>query len=120
MATIPYTMVASGDVGSVLTVTWANMQNGDVGQAIDFVPFADRSVQVIGTFGAAGNARWEGSNNAVNYDVLSDPQGTSLDITSEKVKLITEIPGYSRPHITAGDGTTSLTVVLVARRTQPH
>ena len=52
--------------------TWPAMQNGDDGQPIELANFADRSVQVFGTFGSGGNARIEGSLDGINaYIVIS-------------------------------------------------
>jgi hypothetical protein len=106
----------SGD-GSVKKFTWTGLANGDDGVPIDWAQWADRSIQVLGTFGAAGNLRWLGSNDdGTTYATLTDPQGNALDITSAKIESITEISQKAKPSVTAGDGTTSLTVVVIARR----
>jgi hypothetical protein len=113
MATITPTPV---NKGAVIKMTWANMANGDVGSAFPFTEWADRSVQVTGVFGATGNLRWEGSNDGgANYATLTDPQGNALDFTSTKIETITEICELVRPRVTSGDGTTALTVSLIAR-----
>lgn len=104
---------------SVVRITWANMANGDDGAPVRLSQYADRSVQVVGTFGAGGSARWEGSNDEANYATLTDPQGNALDFTAAKVEAVTEITVLARPRVTAGDGTTSLTVIALLRRTQP-
>ena len=119
MATITPTFLPALDDGSFVVIQWANMLNGDVGAACGFVQFADRSVQVTGTLGAAGSVRWEGSNDSVNYAVLTDPQGNNLDYTVVKIETVTEIAVLARPRVTAGDGTTSLTVTMLARRANP-
>jgi hypothetical protein len=122
MATItPTTAELAGD-GSVYKWTYAAMTNAtsDVGSAIGFAQYADRSIQVLGTFGAAGNLRLEGSNDGgTTWAVLTDPQGNNLDFTAAKIEAITELCAQIRPRVTAGDGTTSLTVVILARKTQP-
>jgi len=82
-----------------------------------FMDYADRSVQVFGTFGAGGNLRIEGSNDdGTTYAVLSDPQGNALNISAAKVESITEVTLMTRPFVSAGDGTTDLDVVIVCRR----
>src|SRR3990167_4946041 len=82
-----------------------------------FMDYADRSVQVFGTFGAGGNLRIEGSNDdGTTYAVLSDPQGNALNISAAKVESITEVTRLTRPFVSAGDGTTDLDVVIVCRR----
>lgn len=111
MATVNPTVTNKGDL---TIVQWASMASGDDGAPYAFTQFADRSVQVSGTFGAGGNAKWEGSNNSSTFDTLTDPQGNALDFTSAKLEAVTELAVLSRPRITAGDGTTSLTVTLVA------
>lgn len=104
------------DNGDYRIVTWAAMANGDVGLPVELVGFSDRSVQIIGTFGTGGNAKIEGSNDGTNYVVLSDPQGTALDATTARIKAVSELTRYFRPRISAGDGTTALTVVACLRR----
>jgi hypothetical protein len=111
MATINPTVTNKNDL---TIVQWVNMANGDDGAPYAFTQWADRSVQVAGTFGAGGNAKWEGSNDGTNFGVLTDPQGNALDFTSAKIESVTELALKSRPRITAGDGTTSITVTLVA------
>jgi hypothetical protein len=60
--------------------------------------------------------RLEGSNDGTNYAALTDPQGNALDITTAKVEQIMELTRYIRPRVTAGDGTTSLTVTVMASK----
>lgn len=115
-------------------VTWGPMQNGDVGIGVgspidvaisyfgniaDLAGFADHSVEVDGIFGAGGNLAWQGSNSGSAYGVLTDPYGNVLNITptSRPVQQWTEATIYVRPAVTAGDGTTSLTVTAFFRCT---
>lgn len=100
-----------------LTVTWASLLNTDNGSPFAVPRYADRSVQVFGTFGASGNLRIQGSNDGVNWAVLTDPQGNDLNITTAKIEMVTEVTVFIRPLITAGDGTTNLTCILLARST---
>lgn len=93
----------------------------DRGAAIpeSFMDYADRSVQVLGTFGAGGNLRIEGSNDGgTTYAALTDPQGNALNVTAAKVEAITEITLLTRPFVSAGDGTTDLDVSIVCRRSR--
>lgn len=98
-----------------VVATWPAMTNGDVGEAIELANFADRSVQVVGDFGAGGNVRIEGSLNGTHYAPLTDPQGNNLDINAEKIEAITELVRYIRPRVTAGDGSTNLTVTMLLK-----
>lgn len=86
---------------------------------------ADKCIQVTGTFGVGGNCRFEGSNDQVydasgtlvagTYGTLVDPQGNALDVTATKLEQVLENPLAVRPRITAGDGTTSITVKMLIR-----
>ena len=80
--------------------------------------FADKSIQLTGTFGAAGAVLIEGSNDGTNYSLLTNAQGAALPTTSAGLAAITEAVIFVRPRITAGDGTTSLTVTMFFRQTQ--
>lgn len=115
MSVIAPTITKSGD-GSCITVTWAAMANGDTGAPFYMSSWADRSIQVAGTFGAGGNCKFQGSNNGTTYIVLTDPQGNALDITAAKIEAVTECVAQVQPNISAGDGTTALTVTMFARR----
>ena len=99
-------------------VRWEGLQQAtsDTGDPFEGVGAADRSAQVFGTFGAGGTLRLEGSNDNQNWSVLTDPQGNALDFTTAKIEAVTEVTRYVRPSITGGDGTTDLTLVLLARR----
>ncbi len=99
-----------------MRATWANMANGDTGEPIDWPAYADRSVQVVGTFGAAGSVSMEGSNDGTNFVALSDPRGNAMAVTSAKIEQVEDCTFQTRPNVTAGDGTTSLTVTLFARK----
>lgn len=92
--------------------TWASLANGDDGTPIELGNFADRSVQVVGTFGVGGNLRIEGSINGTDYAPLTDPQGNALDFTTAKIEAISELVRYVKPRVTAGDANTSITVCM--------
>jgi hypothetical protein len=81
--------------------------------------YADKTVAITGTFGAGGNVAMEGSLDGANFFTLTDPQGNLLNIPAAGpfIKAITEAVIQIRPHVTGGDGTTSLTVTLFQRGT---
>ena len=95
--------------------TWASMPNGETGEAIELANFADRSVQIAGTFGVGGMVRIEGSIDGVNYAPLTDPQGNDLNIGTPKIEAITELVRFVRPRVVAGDGTTLVNVVMLMK-----
>jgi len=97
-------------------ITWTLLANGDSGSILEMPGSSDRSVQVTGTFGVGGNLRIEGSNDGTNYSVLTDPQGNALDFTATKIEAVLELTRYIRPRVTAGDGTTSITVSMLVKK----
>lgn len=118
MATVNPTVEQSvTDDPDVIRITWAALTttNAD-GAPCKFLQHADRTIQVAGTFGAGGTVVWEGSNDGTNYVTLTDQSDNNLSITTAKIEQIMQVPLMSRPRVTAGDGTTSLTVTVVMRR----
>lgn len=119
-----------GNAPQAFIVTWTGLLNGDDGAPFVAPNRADKSVQVFGTFGASGNLRVEGTNqqaynadgsavaSAPTYATLNDPQANALDVTAAKIEQVLENPNAIRPRVTAGDGTTSLTVVMVVSSPQ--
>jgi hypothetical protein len=116
------------------------MQNGDIGLPVGspigdgasaqvptggsggFAGFADKVIAVTGTFGVAATCVCEGSNDAgANYFTLTDPLANPISFTTASgagLKAITEAVLWLRPHVTSGDGTTSLTAAMFFRKTQ--
>ncbi len=120
-------------------VTWGPMANGDVGAAVgnplgfaktattapgggpNLAGYADKSVQVEGTFGSGGSVTLEGTNDGdiTHFRALTPPtSATPIAITSAGVVAVVEAMIWVRPHVTAGDGTTSVTVTVFFRKTQ--
>lgn len=119
MATITPTLTNTGKFKDYSIVyQWTPLTNAgsDVGAAMEFPGWADRSVQITGTFGAGGTCVIEGSNDGTNYVTLNNLQSAALSLTAATVKGIAEITRYIRPRVTGGDGTTSLTVTILARK----
>ncbi|SOD41322.1 hypothetical protein [Nitrosovibrio sp. Nv4] len=104
------------DSGNTSTITWTGLANGDTGAPLVSFDHADMSAQVDGTFGVGGSVTLQGSNDGANWYALTDPQGNAITKTAAGLEQATEIVKYVRPSVTAGDGTTSLTVVLFMRR----
>ena len=120
MATITPTVTKLGGDDSTVKVKFEELtQTNADGSPIAWVQWADRSVQVLGTFGTGGTLTIEGSNDGgTTWATLTDPQGNSLAIQAAKIESITEICELVRPRVTAGDGTTDLDVYFVLRRPQ--
>lgn len=117
MATVAKQVDSVVNNSTVKKVTWA-MAAGDSGEAVDALDaaFADRSVQVVSASYGGGVVTWQGSNDNVNWFTLTAPNGTSLSFASDGLKQVLEGAVYQRPFVTGGDGTTAITVTLMARR----
>lgn len=118
MATRAVTVESIGE--RLVRFIWAGLLNGDDGAPVDWAAYADRSVQVFGTFGVGGSVTLEGSNDERNgtatWSALSDLRGNTFALTSAKIEQIEDLTYKLRPRVTAGDGTTNLTVVVFARK----
>lgn len=101
---------------TVASITWSglNAASSD-GSPSQWAEYADRSFTVTGTFGVA-TLTLQGSNDNVNWFTLHDVTNTPLTATTPKLAQVLEITHYVRPLVTAADGTTNLTVILVMRR----
>ena len=126
MATIEPTIkdVPSKVNGAAWLVTWGPMANGDVGDPVQMPEFADKSIHVTGTFGTGGSVAVEGDNEiypgtSANFVALRDPSSTTIAITAAKAQAVLENTVLVRPHVTAGDGTTALTVRMLFHLPHP-
>ena len=97
--------------------TWTGLLNGDDGAGAPHVGAGDRTIQVLGTFGVGGTIIAEGSLDGTNWFPLRDPSSTAISFTAAGGRAILENVAFVRPRVTGGDGTTSLTVILMTRRT---
>lgn len=103
---------------NVLVATWTGLTNAtsDTGEPLDLLDFADYTVEFTGTFGAGGTIVLEGSNVGSAYYTLNDVQASAITKTSAGIEQVAEAPRWIRPRVSAGDGTTSLTCTIYARR----
>ena len=109
------TISPDGD-GSVVILSWPAVPNGNDGTFAEYSEYVDKSVQVTGTFGVSGSVSLEGSNDGVNWFTLTRPGATALSFTAAGLAAVVEATKYIKPLVTAGDGTTSLTVTVFALR----
>lgn len=125
MATVAWTTVASQTFGEIAaTITWTPLTTTNLdGQAFAMPAFADRSIHVYGTFGAAATLTIQGSNevtptNWVTLAAAGDPAEDMVFLTAggNDIKQILEVSRFIRPLLSGGDGTTSLTVQMLIRK----
>lgn len=114
MATRSYTRTEP--TNDLILYAWSGLLNGDDGGPQRQTASGDRVVQVLGTFGAGGTVIIEGSTDGGNWFQLRDPSMSLISFTSAGLKAITESVPILRPRVTAGDGTTNLTVMISTRR----
>lgn len=98
--------------------TWANLVLADATGAVlnrQVASFADRSVQITGTFDGA-TVIFEGSNDGTNFRTLTDPQGNDISKTAAALEQITELVLNVRPRVTGAGALTDITVILLARK----
>ena len=105
--------------GSIITYSWTMVTNLDTGAPMPFAQWADRSVQMSGTWGAGGGTiTWEGSNDGVTYFALSDPQTNAIAKTADALEQVVEATLWARPRVSVAS-VTSVVVTLLARRQNP-
>jgi hypothetical protein len=115
MATRPATVTyAPGGLRELVQVTWSGLATGDDGEAVSLPGFADRSVQVEGTFGGSSTAI-QGSNDGTNFRPLNDTTSTVLAFTAAAIEQVLEVTKLIRPIVTGGAGS-GIAVTLIARR----
>lgn len=105
--------VTNVDNSSPQLPKWTNLPNGNTGSAWQLPPFRTAFFQAFGTFGAGGSVQLEGSNDGLNWGKLSPAALTAAGVFPSLAN--NEAPKYIRPSVTAGDGTTSITVVGFAQ-----
>ncbi len=118
MATIPHVPVQLGtllDFDGVRVRKWEGLALNDVGDPINLARFSDKTVQVFGTFGVGGTMILEGSIDGTHWAPLKDVFNADIAFLIDSIATVTEVPAYIRPRISAGDGTTSLTVLVLTR-----
>lgn len=109
----------SADGDNVDVVTWSGLlqSSSDVGAPYECPGASDRSVQLGGTLGIGGVVTIEGSNNGVDYAALTDPQGNAIALNAiGAIEAVSELTRYIRPRVTGGNGSTDLTLTLLAKR----
>lgn len=89
-------------------VTWPGIANGGAGQPLQLGAWNRAYFAASGTFGSGGSVQVEGSNDGATWTKLSPAALTGAGLFAALGAV--EMPLYVRPHVTAGDGTTAITV----------
>lgn len=120
MATVnPTVTPVTGTNDKAYKFTWALTTANSDGAAIHpkFVEFADRTVYMTGTWGAA-TCELQGGDGST-WMPLTDAQGNNITKTSNAIEIVTEVPETVRPTLTAVGAGAAITVTLIARRSKP-
>lgn len=114
MATINPVVLHLND--DAVQITWPDVNGADTCTPYKGISeYGDRSVQFNGVFNGA-TGRFEGTNDDLNYETLSDPFGVAITAVSAKLRQVLEFVHAVRPAVSGGDGATAVDVTLVARR----
>jgi hypothetical protein len=98
------------------TVVWAAVPNGNQGDGVA-EDWDTAHFQVTGTFGVGGSVQIEGSDDGVNWIKLTPAALTAAGIFAPLA--VNERPKWLRPNVTAGDGSTALTVTGFLKKKRP-
>lgn len=86
---------------NTIMAVWSALAGAESGDSATISRWQDRTVQCTGTF---TSITIQGSQDGINWGVLSDAQGVDLIITvANEVRTILENPIYIRP-VSAGAG----------------
>lgn len=117
MATvIPFVKKSMLGSETLAMASW-RLTNADTGMPVTLADWADKSIQVSGTFGGA-TVTIEGSNDGTNFTPLKDPSGALLAITAPSIRQVQEFTFYLRASSAGGTGT-DVTVTLAGRKDNP-
>ena len=111
------TTTSNLESGDIRIVSFAMTAASDVSPVIESAQWADRSVQIAGTYGTS-TVTIEGSNDGTNYATLNDAQGNALSaINADKIEQMLEVTRYLRAKIVGGTSC-SLAITFLLRRAQ--
>lgn len=102
-----------------IRVAWGAAGDSDTFAPVMLPEWADKSIQVEGTFGGA-TLKLNGSNDSTtgsdgNFEQLNDAFGTAIGLTAKGIKQVTESTVWVQPGTSGGTGS-SLTVTMFFRR----
>jgi hypothetical protein len=101
--------------GRTTIVQW-DLGADDTGLPVRYAGAADRTVQVIGTFGGATVAiqgTLENATTGQTWLPVTDAQGNAISMTSAGLEAITELVRQIRPVVTGGTGTAVKVLMLL-------
>lgn len=117
MAVILYNELETHEV-DVKVFEWVDMELNDTGQPLVRPSMADVCVQLTGVLSTGGACQVQGALNPGTpiWQPLEDAHENILTMLSLKIEQILQSPFQIRPEITAGDGSTVLTLTIKLKR----
>ena len=113
--------VRTSESGRTQRIIWSGLLNGDTGQVFSAPGAADMTVQVTGNFGGGSTIIMQGTleelTSPSNFFTLRDGGDNLISFSAADAEMIAMVTAGIRPSVTAGDGTTDLTVILFVRST---
>ncbi len=113
--------VVRTQIGPAHRFVWTGLRNGDDGEVISIPGAADVTVQMIVVAAGTGDTLiFEGTLEelpATNFFTLRDGGDNLISFTGADGEAVAPIAAGMRPSVTAGDATTNLTAILLARST---
>lgn len=99
--------------GRMTYATWAGLLNSDIGSPATLDGWDLVSFQVFGTIGTGGSVQIEASNEAspANWGIV----GSAVTAAGVVLPADDVVARNFRPRVTAGDGTTNLTLIAAFR-----
>jgi len=106
MATVTPTRVVETGQDRIMHVWEGFAASADVGTAVEYGSWRDRTVQVLGTFTGSLEITIEGSNDGGTtwFPLTKTSDGTSIALTAAGGCGINEVAKLIRPRATAGSG----------------
>lgn len=102
-----------GERDKVNLFKWSGVTQADTCEPVQSSGSYDRSVQVVGDFGG-GAIEIHGSNDGVNFSILTDPQGIALSFNSSKIEIVMELTKYLKP-VPVGGSSMNLNIIILMR-----
>lgn len=119
MTTRAYTVLEAANGGKEMVVEWAGLLNGENGAPVILSgPARTFFWEVTGTFGTGGSVSMRGAASAI-YSTLIQVNNSAATFTAAGATATRGSPRRVAPFVTAGDGTTNLTVRLYCTLSTP-
>jgi hypothetical protein len=99
----------------IMKIQWVGKTDDTFVEA-DCADFADRSVQIAGTFAGGTSVSVLGSNDGTNYVALRNAlTGNAITKTAAALEVIAELTAFVKPSVLSGSAD-EITITIIARK----